>query len=151
MKPKRRQKMWLAGMSVCTGGVPQRVLKVEEGMFLEQGDVIDLLVCAPEEGEKAYWVNALYVTLDTSDPITRSLLAWQTHSSRQSSSSSSTSSSPSSSAQPDAVDLQDVRERVASSMAGHPTDACWRVYAHAERDILDLCDEVERLRERLRG
>ena len=145
------KKKWMAGMSACTGGVPQRVLKVEEGMFLEMGDCIDLLVCAPEEGAEAYWVNAVYVTLDSDDPITRSLLAWQTHSSRLSSFSSSTSSSPSSSTFSGGVDVQAARERVASSMSGHPTEACWRVYTHAERDILDLCDEVERLRERLRG
>lgn len=142
---------WLPGMSALTGGAPVRVLSVSEGMFLEEGDCVELLVARPDDAEKPYWVNAVYATVDTQDILTRSLLAWQTYCSRLHSSFSSTTSSPSSAASSPALDIGGIRERIAGSMTGHPTDACWRVYTHAERDILALCDEVEGLRARLRG
>ena len=150
---------WMPGMAVSIGGGLLRVLKVHHGDFLEADDHVELLVCAEEEGATPSWVMPRYVTVLLDDPTTRSLLAWYCDDAPSSSSTSpsrrlcsssgktSSASSSSSAGTADAgVDIDALVERLRSSVENHPSDAAWHLLAHAERDILDLVQEVRRLR-----
>ena len=143
------------GMAVTVGGPLLRVLRVYEGDFLE-GSYTELLVVEEDEHATPWWVQPRYVTSVGDDLANRSIEEWLaarsttslTLASRSHSSSFGTTSSPSfessSSARP--LDLHAIVERIRESMSKHPSDAAWYLLAHAERDILDLVDEVKRLR-----
>ena len=154
-------KGWMPGMAVSIGGKLMRVLAVHHGDFLEPDDHTELLVCLAEEGARPEWVLPRYATVLLDDPTTRSLVSWyaaapsssSTPSSRPPSSSPSGGSSArssggsaSSGSEGVPLDLDALVERLRSSVENHPSDAAWHLLAHAERDILALVQEVQRLR-----
>lgn len=140
---------WQPGMAVTLGGATLRVVRVYEGDYLG-GSYIELLVVEENEHATPTWVLPRYVSVVVdecpTDPRTLGSSVSLTSPSRQPSSPSFNSSSPSS-CSPATLDTQAIRSRLRESMTAHPMDAALHLLTHAERDILDLCAEVDALRE----
>jgi hypothetical protein len=143
------------GMAVTLGGNLLRILKVHKGDYLD-GSYTELLVVDSSEDATPTWMLPRYLTLVGDDLVNRSVEEWNrarssscsTLQSRLPASSSGSSSSPSSSAKSgtSSLDVEDIVARIRESMSKHPSDAAWYLLAHAEQDILDLVEEVKRLR-----
>jgi hypothetical protein len=145
---------WYPGMAVSLGGGILRVIKVYKGDYLG-GEYTELLVVEEDEHATPMWVLPRYVSVLVDEcprrPECAPLSSSSTPSPKPSQSSSGTSSflrsSTSSTTSGWKCDTASIRTRLRESMAPHPTDAAFHLLTHAERDILDLCDDLDALRE----